>query len=63
MFVQDLRRHKVSDVVRVCEPSYDPRKLCVAGINFLVRALPSLCPLGPSAAPQCPSAPTAPVLH
>jgi protein tyrosine phosphatase type 4A len=34
-FIEELRRHKVSDVVRVCEPSYDPRKLSVSGINFL----------------------------
>lgn len=34
-FIEDLRRYNVTDVVRVCEPSYDNAKLIAAGINFL----------------------------
>uniref|UniRef100_A0A0B7B0C3 Uncharacterized protein n=1 Tax=Arion vulgaris TaxID=1028688 RepID=A0A0B7B0C3_9EUPU len=34
-FLQDLQKHGVKDVVRVCEPTYSKEKLAESGINVL----------------------------
>ena len=36
MYVQELRRHNVKDVVRVCEPSYSTNRLGQEGITVVV---------------------------
>jgi len=34
-FIEELKKRKSSDIVRVCEPSYDTEKLSRSGINVL----------------------------